>query len=310
MNSIEVYLAGHFKAMESLIILNNFIKDIGIHIYNFSRKYLHGFPVLLSLGVYWNSSKFITPKIPRDIISKLFIDSGAQQFYNKFNKPYYPYTPRDYIEIAMKLNPDFIATLDIPLDLVFPKRIMGIKEGIKKTVEYGIECISIAEKYNIMEKIVPVLQGYNNPEEWLECYDLYKEHGIDKKFKVWGIGSLCTAKRKSLVVDVISNIRKKVGKEIKLHVFGLSLNLLRYVYDKINSYDTSVWVYWSKMDGALFSTFPKNHKGKLKLRFMQFKSRKKHLYDTVELMALNALNVLIHNEILNLFKSFTTIRFR
>ena len=311
---LKVYLAGHYKAWSSLKLLLQFIKDFKYIIPQPLSKYVDGFPLLVSIGVYWNG-RFNIPKdlMERDYISELFVDSGAQQFFNKFKGSYYPYTPRDYIKTCLNiLKADLIATLDLPLDLLVPRGIISVNNGIRKTVDYGINCIDIFEK-EIMEGnrnsiIVPVLQGFNDPSQWLECYDIYKEHGIDKnRFRIWGIGSLCIARSYKFASRIIQEIRSHLGWDVKLHVFGLGLHIVRKIYQMIDSYDTSAWVYWAKMDGAFFTFFPRRIKDSWKPRFMQWVSRINHKYNTVEIMALNALNILLHNEVLAYMKKSNVI---
>jgi len=308
-NSLEVYLAGHYKAWASLKLLLEFIRDFNHLIPQVLYKYINGFPLLASIGVYWRD-KFKIPHnlIKRESISKLFVDSGAQQFFSKFKSAYYPYTPCEYIRTSLSiLNADLIATLDLPLDILVSRGIISISHGIRKTVEYGVDCIEVFEK-EVMEStkkpiVVPVLQGFDDPSQWLECYDIYKEQGIDKnKFKIWGVGSLCITRSYKFASKVLHEIRHHIGHDVKLHVFGLGLHIVRKVYNIINSYDTSSWVYWAKMDGAYFAFFPKRTENSWRLRFMQWTTRTSHKYDTVEIMALNALNVLLHNEVLNLMK--------
>jgi hypothetical protein len=55
---------------------------------------------------------------------------------------------------------------------------MPVKEGVRKTVELGVEVVAHAERLGVLDRIVPVLQGFDDPSQWLESLDLYKQHGI------------------------------------------------------------------------------------------------------------------------------------
>ena len=307
----KVFLAGHHKALESLRILQKIIQKYYLFIPPVLWKYRKGFPILIGGGVYYNGSNFKFPKIFRaeerkEFITELFVDSGAQQFYNKFKDFSYPYSPRKYVETIIRhITPDYLATMDLPLDILVP-RGLSIKEGIRKTVEYGVDNIYWWEKIvgeGYSTAIVPTLQGYNNPNQWLESIDLYYEHGITpKRFRIWGIGSLCMTNSYKFVKRVLESIREKLGTQVKIHVFGLSLHVLRKVWRLIDNYDTSAWVYWAKMDGALFFWFPRLlNNGKEKNRFTQWVARRKKSYSTEEIMAVNAINLLIHNYTLPFF---------
>jgi hypothetical protein len=95
------------------------------------------------------------------------------------------------------------------------------------------------------------LQGFDDPSQWLESLDLYKEHGVaPQRFRLWGVGSTCMMRSPRAVERVLSAVKKALS-DAKMHVFGISLNALRRVFPLIDSYDTSAWVYWAKKDGAV-----------------------------------------------------------
>jgi len=241
---------------------------------------------LLSAGAYYENGKFIMSddfKLAKELGGEVFMDSGAQQFYMDFNGFDYPYSDREYLEFALKAGVDHIATLDLPLDILHP-RGLPISEGIKRTVEHGVELVALAEDLGVVDKVVPVLQGFDDPSQWLECLDLYKSHGVTPgKFKYWGVGSICMMRSPARVHRVLSSIRKALP-DVKLHVFGISMNSLRKTYYLIDSYDTSVWIYWAKMDGDVYIWSPRRN------AFMRFKSRRR--YDTKDLMETNMLEII------------------
>jgi hypothetical protein len=243
---------------------------------------------LLSAGRYWRGGRFVYSsdfKLARSFGGLLFLDSGAQQFYSRFDRSY-PYTAKQYLDFALSIGADLIATLDMPLDILMP-RGLSVGEGVRRTVELGVELVARAESMGVLNRIVPVLQGYNDPSQWLECLDLYKQHGvIPQKFKLWGIGSLCMARSSRLVGEVVTTIRGALGDEARIHVFGISMNSLRRVYNLIDSYDTSAWVYWAKVDGAVLVWSSR------KKAFIHLKSRDGYRYYTEDLMEVNLKNIL------------------
>ena len=245
---------------------------------------------LLSAGRYWRGGGFRGYECDlfyaKGLGGLIFLDSGAQQFYRKFRGFSYPYTAGEYIRLAVGMGVDLVATLDLPLDLLVP-RGMSVAEGIKRTVELGVGVVAEAENLGMLHKVVPVLQGYDDPSQWLECLDLYKQHGITpSRFRTWGVGSLCMARSRRLVESVIREIRRALGEGAKIHVFGLSLNHLRRVYGLIDSYDTSAWVYWAKIDGAVLVWSPR------KRAFIHLQVRDGKRYDTEELMEANLLQII------------------
>ena len=202
-------------------------------------------PFLFSAGLYWNNGKFNLSH-PLDFASEIFMDSGAQQFYKRFTKLDYPYDSKEYLDFAKKVGADLVATLDLPLDIL-ATRGLSIRKGIERTVEHGVAIFDHAEKIGIAEKIVPVIQGLDDPSQWNECLDLYKQHGVKSELR--GLGSLCMAKSRILVKSVVKAMAERLPKK-KMHVFGLALDALRETYSYIYSFDTSTWIYWAKMDST------------------------------------------------------------
>jgi hypothetical protein len=247
---------------------------------------------LLSAGTYYRNGRFVMStdfEKARSLGGLLFMDSGAQQFYMDFKGFDYPYSDRDYLEFALKAGVDYIATLDLPLDILHP-RGLPIGEGIRRTVEHGVGLIGLAEDLGVVDKVVPVLQGFDDPSQWLESLDLYKSHGVTPgRFRYWGVGSICMMRSPPLVHEILSTIRQAIP-DARLHVFGISMNSLRRVYHMINSYDTSVWVYHAKMDGRVYVWDPGDK------AFMRLKVGYVHAYGTEKLMRANMLQILAMHE--------------
>jgi len=248
---------------------------------------------LLSAGRYWRSGVFRGFErdfwYARRVAELLFLDSGAQQFYRRFRGFSYPYTARQYLDFAELLGVDLIATLDLPLDILTP-RGLSVSEGVRRTVELGVEVISEAERRGLLHKVVPVLQGYNSPSQWLECLDLYKQHGVTpQRFKLWGVGSLCMAKSSNLTYTVLLELKKALG-DAGIHVFGINLKHLRKAFNLINSYDTSAWVYWAKIDGAVLVWSSRRR------AFVHLQARTDHRYDTRTLLDINLRQVITMHE--------------
>jgi hypothetical protein len=247
---------------------------------------------LLSAGTYYRGGKFRESddfSKARSLGGLLFMDSGAQQFYRNFKGFDYPYSDRDYLEFALRVGVDYVATLDLPLDILHP-RGLPIGEGIRRTVEHGVELIALAEDLGVVDKVVPVLQGFDDPSQWLESLDLYKSHGVTpQRFRYWGVGSICMMRSPPLVHEILSTIRQAIP-DARLHVFGISMNSLKRVFHIINSYDTSVWVYHAKMDGRVYIWSGRRN------AFMRFKVAYPRQYGTAHLMEANLRQILTMHE--------------
>jgi len=248
---------------------------------------------LLSAGRYWGGGRFVVHedfKLAKELGGLLFLDSGAQQFFGKFKGFTYPYGARDYVDFAIKAGADLIATLDLPLDILVP-RGLPVGEGVKRTVELGVEVVAAAGEKGVVERVVPVLQGYDHPSQWLESLDLYKQHGITpQKFKTWGVGSLCMSRNVRLTKAVLREVRRALGKDVVIHVFGMNLRHLRRTYMLIDSYDTSAWVYWAKKDGAVLVW------DSVEESFVHLQARDGKRYPTKRLMRVNLLQLLAMHE--------------
>ena len=230
---------------------------------------------LLSAGRYWSGRRFKWGedfRLARSLGGLVFLDSGAQQFYAKFKGNEYPYAPAQYLDFALSsVGADLVATLDLPLDILAP-RGMSIAEGIRKTVELGVEVVAHAERLGVLDRIVPVLQGFDDPSQWLESLDLYKEHGI-------------MMRSPRAVERVLSAVRRALD-NAKIHVFGISMNALRRVFHLIDSYDTAVWVYWAKKDGAVLAW------SRRRGAFIHLQTRNGKRYATEDLMEVNLTQLL------------------
>jgi len=245
---------------------------------------------LLSAGRYWGGRRFKWSedfRLARSLGGLVFLDSGAQQFFSKFKGNGYPYTPAQYLDFALSaVKADLVATLDLPLDILVP-RGLAVKEGIRRTVELGVEVTAHAEKLGVLDRIVPVLQGFDDPSQWLESLDLYKQHGITpQKFRLWGVGSICMMRSPKAVEEVLSTVRRALGGGVGMHVFGISMNALRRVFHIIDSYDTSAWVYWAKKDGAVLVW------SRRRGAFIHLQTRDGRRYATEDLMEVNLMQLL------------------
>jgi len=194
--------------------------------------------VLISAGRFWSGRTFRVPKwVRQPWVNWVFLDSGAQQFLTTFRK--YPYTVERYSIYVRQVRPDFVATMDYPLDITVGLRGESWKESINRTVENAVRLIEIHERDPLPSKIVVVIQGLE-PWMFLECLDLYFEYGL-KKWKYWAIGSLCMVKSISRLVHVCMLLRRRLGGDKFIHVFGPDVRTWPKIRYYVDSVDTSMW---------------------------------------------------------------------
>ncbi|RLG82528.1 MAG: hypothetical protein DRO09_00090 [Thermoprotei archaeon] len=205
--------------------------------------------VLVSAGSLWDGCKFKLPYLPRNV-KRVFVDSGAQQFY-KLKR--YPYDAKRYYELCKAVKACFCASLDAPLDEVYvydysrgDYEVKGVREGFPREdyrfwLRYTVEnALKVFEMYERDGAVKPVLAIQGLRLEWFhECLDMYFEQGF-KGYRYWGIGSLCLDKHIDHVVKVAKSLRKRLSDKW-VHVWGLDVRAALRLVNVIDSWDTSMW---------------------------------------------------------------------
>ena len=206
------------------------------------------FGILFSAGRLWNGSRMKSltlHQLLRHFKSRpVYLDSGAQQFVSKLHG--YPKQYKlEYYRVAKYLREqDYVASLDVPLDVVLgPKGekwdINIARKCIEETVNNAIELFELYERGELKATPVLILQGHEKePNLYLECLDMFKEQGL-LKHQYIGIGGLCMATPTG-VVKVSMMVRKRLS-EHWIHVFGPDRRIWRKLKLYVNSWDTSMW---------------------------------------------------------------------
>jgi hypothetical protein len=106
---------------------------------------------------------------------------------------------------------------------------------IALTVESGMELIDFDRN-----KFVMVIQGWDW-NDYASCVEQIREQGLFTP--VMGIGTICGRTDAKQVYDILTSVKACVPDWVKLHCFGMSLNLLKYkeIYDRVDSVDTFSW---------------------------------------------------------------------
>jgi hypothetical protein len=175
---------------------------------------------------------------------EVWIDGGVEIFRDPSVKDY----PRGHLERVVGLYlkvrervgpiPIHVSTLDYCDD--YNPRSLWISDevtNIERTVESAVRCV---ERYPWVPW-VPVVQGwYRRPESVLRCIELYEERGMLDEFDCFAVGNLCTEREPHVAYRALVLVRKKLP-DRKIHVFGLHLRALRFVYRLIDSFDSLAW---------------------------------------------------------------------
>lgn len=190
--------------------------------------------VLISAATLWNGKKFKRFQ-PHENAEEIFLDSGGFSFFYRSGE--YEFSPAEYISLAHKLDPAYVAIMDYPCepDVVRTKYKTNY-ERIDRTIENAITLMDLDNGLNW----IMVVQGHT-PEEYLYCIDRIKEQWLVTK--LMAIGSLCVRKQIKEAKEVILPIHKEVPAWIKLHGFGIDLKFLKdlAIFKALWSSDTSAW---------------------------------------------------------------------
>ena len=195
--------------------------------------------------------------IPKNC-KRLIIDSGAYDFIIK-RKAEYPYEPKEYfIDILNLFNNgviplDYLVTMDLICNPLNNKtEHKNNLKKIRKTIENTKKLDQLFEQEDPKFKLMPVIQGYS-VEEYEMCVKYLIESNIliSKKSSDFlvGIGSLANRKKVSEIKAVVKAVSRKFSendyKNIKLHLFGISLNAIKNheIAQKIVSFDSFSWTF-------------------------------------------------------------------
>jgi tRNA-guanine family transglycosylase len=201
--------------------------------------------ILISASILWNGKKFRRFYPPA--YDLLFLDSGGFSFFYKSGD--YPFTIKQYVELAEKLNANFVAIMDYPCepDVVRTNGLNTNIQRIEKTISNAKKCLEHEELNWVM-----VVQGYTM-NEYQYCCDRIKEE--DLLTPLMAIGSLCVRKKIDEARRIISLVRRNFP-SVRLHGFGIDLRFLKDIKIRgmLWSADTQAWK-WNNRSFGL------NHKG-------------------------------------------------
>lgn len=165
-----------------------------------------------------------------------FMDSGAFTFLKQ--KGGFPYTYGEYLKAVYKFEPTYFANMDYCCEPTIVKATgLSVLHHIAKTIENGRQLIDYDKK-----RFVMVVQGWT-ARDYLTSLDYIKDYGLFTD--ILGIGTICGRTNPKEVYKIVKLIRYHTPDWVKLHAFGMSINLLKYkeIFDQLNSIDTYAWAF-------------------------------------------------------------------
>ena len=175
---------------------------------------------------------------------EIIIDSGVEVFRNPHVKDYPPDHIRNLLNVYFKAKllskakQIYVTVPDYPDD--YHPRSLWLSDSVTNIERTVDNVLKYTEKYKWIPWLIPV-QGWNRkPESVLRSVKLYREHGIIDKFDYFGIGNLCVEPDVEIIFKTCKLLRNEL-RDKKIHVFGLKLPALKYVYHLIDSFDSMAW---------------------------------------------------------------------
>jgi len=176
----------------------------------------------------------------------LFIDCGG--FPSSFIHGGYTTSDEEYLKYVKKVKATMFALRDYPCEpQILEKYKITAKDQINRTLKNHIKLLELMDKFNVFSRPIPVIQGWKL-EDYLYCLDLFKEHGLI--FDYIAIGSLCRRASTKTIRKIILTLRKELPKWIRIHGFGVKLDVLKdkATWEAVYSVDSSAWDLWARID--------------------------------------------------------------
>lgn len=179
-----------------------------------------------------------TLKNPWKIDIPFMLDSGAFSVIQKYRG--YPFGPCDYAMAIQEWKPDVAWTMDYPCEPSIRKK--GLYSP-REAQEFTIINQDVLLELGVQTQMV--VQGWT-VADYLENLDKIKDAGL--LTERLGIGSICRRGQTQEILRVIKAIHNNVPGWVKLHGFGVKINILRgegrfLLY----SADSTSWAYsWMK----------------------------------------------------------------
>jgi len=181
-------------------------------------------------------------------VKKIIIDSGIVIFMNPQVKDYpggYKEQTRRQVYLYKRIkslvpHADVYVVIHDYCDGYHPKALW-LNERITN-IERTIESIMYAtEKYPNIPWIIPIQGHYKRPRSVLKSIMYIKEYGILDKYDYYAVANLCVEQKVDIISMTIKYAYYMLGKDKKIHVFGMKIKALKYIKDMIYSFDSMGW---------------------------------------------------------------------
>ena len=163
-----------------------------------------------------------TLRVSKPYAGRYVLDSGGYTAMDEFGGDF-PWTVEDYhlwADQMYSLQPfEWTAVMDLACEEDFDADL-SVEARIERTVDNTIRHLNLDPAYPVL----PVLQG-RTVEQWIDCYDRLRDHGIDPEYV--GVGTLCRQTSGPAIADIISALRARTDIEA-FHGFGVKSTAFKH----------------------------------------------------------------------------------
>lgn len=173
---------------------------------------------------------------------RLWIDSAG--FVAQSLKNGYEWTPESYV-LDLCDHPAVMRFSS--MDLCVEPEVAGdraeVSERIAKTVHLNKRCSMLARDVGILDRFMPVIQGWT-ADDYLRCFD--RLSGAIGDDRLIGVGSMCRRRTSGSegIVSIIDRLDRELPKGVRLHLFGLKSDgaeAVAMLSDRVYSIDSQAY---------------------------------------------------------------------
>ncbi|WP_308160191.1 deazapurine DNA modification protein DpdA family protein [Mycolicibacterium goodii] len=170
-------------------------------------------------------------------------------------------TPEEYVTAVKRYDRE-IGQLEwaAPMDMMCEESMLArtgltVPDHQRQTVANFVRLEQLwrgsDDQWHPESPFMPVLQGGQTPDSYLQCWDMYGEAGVDlSNYPVIGVGSVCRRQHTGEIRDILEAVRDR-DPEVPLHGFGVKTRGLRIYGDLLASADSLGWSYNARRNPPL-----------------------------------------------------------
>lgn len=178
---------------------------------------------------------------------EIFADCGGYSMMHKLGE--YKDDPDEYVQWVDDVGASRYAMRDYPCEPSARNqggRTRTVRDHQQRSLEGHLATTQAADRARLSAEPVIVIQGWE-PHEYVECIDLYHDHGLIAGWENFAIGSVCRRGKTEQVAEVIRTVTDALPTGANVHAFGVKKEVLGVpgIPERLDSVDSSAWYYRS-----------------------------------------------------------------